>query len=230
MLFRSLDKPAFAAKTGVHEVLQVLQRVLVMGSAVWLVVIIAREKMKADREIMLLGWAVIPVVVFVGAQLWTYLSYYAILWPVLFLLPGAVVERGVPGGRAIPVTALALCLGSVLFMTEFYRFIEAKGGAHGTYGSGVGYKLQAARRLAGGQELYVQQRLVQMDQLGRAELAQIDLPFLVAMQGAPAAWPSNQMVLVYDANRANYRADEVPQLAKVPNETFGPMRLYFLEK
>ncbi len=140
------------------------------------------------------------------------------------------MQGGVFGERVLPGLALGLCLGSVAYQVALYRFLEEKGGAHGTYGTGVGYKLAAARRLAGAEALYEQQRFLQMDQLGRVEPAQIDLPFLVALQPGGSAWPTNQIVLVYDANRANYRPEQVPQLAGAPQESFGPLRLYFLTK
>ncbi len=230
-----LDKPAFAAQTGVLELLQMLQRIVTVGCVVWLLVVIAKEKWAARREIILVGWLAVPMLVFMVAQLWTYLSYYAIMWPVWFLVVGAVAQRlteagGAPGGRALPAVALGLCLGSVLYLLALCRFMESKGGAHGTYGTGVGYKLAAARRLAGGRELYEQQRFLQMDQLGRVEVAQVDLPFLVALQPGGSAFPTNQIVLVYDANRANYRPEDIPQLANAPHEAFGPLRLYFLTK
>ena len=231
-----LDKDAFVAATTLGEVPQVLQRLLVLAGVVWLIVVIIREKLRAQREIVLVGWLTVPVLVFMLAGLWTYLSYYAILLPGFFLVAGAVVER-CPAAKRKFLVALAgvLCLGSAVYLTDFYRFVASKGGAHGTYGTGVGYKLRAAdwlAQVAGANELYAQERLLQMDQLGRLELAQMDLPFLVAWrEHMPTRnLATNQFVLVYDANRANYDPERVPQLAGVPHETFGPMRLYLLSR
>lgn len=235
-----LDKPAWEQRAGLWEVLQAGQRWVALGCAVWLVVVVARERLAARRAILLLGLLAIPVAVFMVAGLWTYLSYYAILWPVWFLVVGEAVEAARASRwpwwqRGLPSVAFVLCVFSVVYMTDLYRFLRERGGAHGTYGTGVGYKLATARRLVGATNLWEQQRLLQMDRLGRVELAQIDLPFLIWLEtDRRAANPNlpaeHEVVLVYDANRANYRPEQIPQLATARSESFGPMRLFFVPR
>ncbi|MDW8343129.1 MAG: hypothetical protein RMM51_01395 [Verrucomicrobiae bacterium] len=235
-----LDKPKWEHRAGLWEMMQAVQRWLAFGCLVWLAIEVGRHQLTARRAIVLLGLLVVPVAVFMAASLWTYLSYYAILWPVWFLVVGEAVESARASRwpwlqRGLPAAALGLCALSVVYMVDLYRFIEERGGAHGTYGTGVGYKMEAARWLAGATNLWEQQRLLQMDRLGRVELAQIDLPFLIWLEterrGSSTNLPAaNEVVLVYDSNRANYRPEQVSQLTTVRSQSFGPMRLFFVPR
>lgn len=234
-----LDKPAWMERAGLWETMQAAQRWLALGCAVWLAVEVGRRRWEARRQIVWLGLLAVPVGVFMVAGLWTYLSYYAILWPVWFLVVGEAMEAARASRwpwlqRGLPAAGLLLCGLSVAYMGDLYRFLDHRGGAHGTYGTAVGYKLQAASRLAGATNLWEQQRLVQMDRLGRVELAQIDLPFLIWLETERRGVTTNpvggEVVLVYDGNRANYRPEQVPQLASVRSDSFGPLRLFYLSR
>jgi hypothetical protein len=84
-----------------------------------------------------------PLAVYFVAGLWTYLSYYVILYPVHFLVLGAL------GRRAVPLKDIAACralfvVGNVVFMLDVNRYLSRYGGAQGTYGSGLGFKQEAA--------------------------------------------------------------------------------------
>ena len=79
---------------------------------------------------------VVPVVVFTMAGLWTYLTYFAVLFPVHFLAYGAAAHRLKPA--ATWGITLALAAGNVVFMLDYYRFVERNGGAQGSAGTALG--------------------------------------------------------------------------------------------
>ena len=74
---------------------------------------------------------------------------------------------------------------------------------------------------------------MQMDQLGRLERPQNDLPFL-AMMKPPSSQgeeiPSNLAVMVIDENRCNFDPDGVAQLKQLAMQKFGPIRLYLVPR
>jgi len=210
--------------------LLLLQRVAFVAALVFLAARAIRERRANPGAWVLVLWCVVPVAVFVVAGLWTYLSYYAILFPAYFLVLGAVAER-LP--RPAIIAGAVLAAANVWFMVDCYRFLNRYGGAQGTYGTGLGYKVAAARYLAERAdvgELIRQQRLGQMDQLGRLELPQRDLPWLAGPSGRGSSLPTNTLVIVVDENRSNFDPPRVTQLASLPQTNFGPVRLYFLER
>jgi hypothetical protein len=215
-----------------------LQRLAFVAALAWLGVVSVKSRMKSDATILVL-WCVVPLAVFLFAGLWTYLSYYAILMPALFLVCGGAAEklRGAPGGRALPAVAGVLAAANVWFMADFYRYVGRYGGAQGTYGTGLGHKRAAAQWLAERadvEQLMGEGRLAQMDQLGRVEKPQLDLPWLAMISGKRLgegfALQTNEVVLVVDENRTNYDPKRIPELAGAPQTNFGPMRLYLIKR
>jgi len=220
--------------TSGSEWLLLLQRVAFVAALIFLAVLAVRAVRANPGAWVLVLWCVVPVAVFVAAGLWTYLSYYAILFPAHFLVLGAVAERL---RRPAIIAGAVLVAANVWFMADCYRFLSRYGGAQGTYGTGLGYKVAAARYLAERAdvpELVRQQRMGQMDQLGRLELPQLDLPWLAGLEkarlGGSLALPTNVMVIVVDENRTSYDVARVAQLANLPQTNFGPVRLYFMER
>lgn len=141
--------------------LLVLQRIAFVVALVWLGIVAVRsvEKWKVLKSEgrsawLLLLWAVIPILVFWAAGLWVYLTYFMILYPLHFLACGAAVEQlghdgAWPSKRLLVGAAVAFLLaGNMVFLLDFYRFVGQNGGAQGTFGSGIGYKQEAARFLA----------------------------------------------------------------------------------
>jgi hypothetical protein len=168
--------------------------------------------------------------VYLAAGLWTYLSYYVILYPAYFLVLGALARRAVPP-KILAVGMAAFVVGNIVYMLDVNRYLVQYGGAQGTYGSGLGYKQAAAEFAAAHadiRELVKENRLLQMDQWERAQPAQLDLPYLALLrdQGKPLA--TNQIMLVVDDNRTSFDASRVNFGATGTN--CGPMKVYVLNR
>jgi hypothetical protein len=193
-----------------------------------------RRQVTADEESkgawILVLWVVVPLAVYLVAGLWTYLSYYVILYPVYFVVLGALAQRAVPP-KILVAGIAAFVVGNIVFMLDVNRYLVQYGGAQGTYGSGLGFKQAAAEYVAArgdAQELVRESRLLQMDQLQRVEPAQLDLPFLATMLGQGKRLPTNSVVLVVDDNRTSFDASRVNFGGTGTN--FGPMHVYIINR
>jgi 4-amino-4-deoxy-L-arabinose transferase-like glycosyltransferase len=240
-----------------------VQRLAFVAALVWLAVGAVRgmKKLKVEDEAaraawILVLWFVVPVGVFVLAGLWTYLTYFAILFPVHFLACGAAARR-----LKLAVTAGivgVLAAANVVFMLDYYRFVGQNGGAQGTFGTALGIKQRAARYLAerGGERLRAdgetqlafatahsqeerealarkigQPQLVELNHEGKPELPQLEWPFLITQQPAGAgAWPTNTTVVLVDGNREALQPQQWQQLEQFPKTNFGPIRIYFVKQ
>lgn len=195
-----------------------------------------RRQVNADDESkrawILVLWFLVPLGVYLFAGLWTYLSYYVILYPVCFLVLGALSERVVPA-KILVAGVVAFVVGNIVFMLDVNRYLVQYGGAQGTYGSGLGFKQAAAEYVAArgnARELVKEDRLLQMDQWQRVEPAQLDLPFLATMhgQGPGGQLATNSIMLVVDDNRTSYDASRVNFGGTGTN--FGPVRVYIINR
>jgi hypothetical protein len=231
----------FESSLTLGDWLPTLQRLAFVASMVWFVVVVAkslktvfRRDVTADEESkkawILTLWFVVPLAVYVVAGLWTYSHYYVILYPVFFLVFGALGQRPVPVKVLIAVV-LVFVAGNVIFMLDVNRYLERYGGAQGTYGSGLDFKLAAAEFLAARADtdkLVKENRLLQMDHWQRAEPAQLDLPFLAMLQSHGDQLATNSIVLIVDDNRTSFDASQVNFGGASTN--FGPMRVYFINR
>jgi len=231
----------FASSLTMGDWLPTLQRLAFLGALIWFAVIAAksfktvfRRDVTADEDAkqawILALWFVVPLAVYFVAGLWTYLSYYVILYPVYFLVLGALGRRAVPLKILLSVIALFV-VGNVVFMLDVNRYLSRYGGAQGTYGSGLGFKQEAAAFLAARADtdkLVKENRLLQMDHWQRAEPAQLDLPFLAMLQGHGDQLGTNTIVLIVDDNRTSFEASQVNFGGASTN--FGPMRVYVMNK
>ena len=243
----------FAHHTAFIARLLALQRWLFAGSLGWLAWQAAQTIRRRNKfpwvgvetdevglgKWLLIVWFVVPLAVFSGAGLWTYLSYYVILYPVHFLVCGVLAQNllakpTVRSGAAIAVSVFLVA--NAWFMLDFNRFVARRGGAQGGYGTGLFYKQAAARFLAentDAKQLIEGGRLIQMDQWGKAEAPQLDLPLLTKLaetSTSPVTLATNTTVLVIDENRTNFDPHEQPQLQALAHTNFGPMRLYFIPR
>jgi hypothetical protein len=229
------------------------QRIAFVAAFVWLVVTAVRRKEWKSASWILAVWLVVPVVVFYMAGLWTYLTYFAILFPVHFLVLGAV---DLPRKVLLPVAGVFV-VANVVFMLNYYAFVGRNGGAQGTFGTALGVKQQAARYLAeqGGERLreecdaqlalataqtreeraaiaekLKEPMLIELNHEGRGELPQLEWPLLIlqAGRGGDAA-PTNTIVLV-DGNREALQPQQWQQLAQFPGTNFGPIKIYFVKR
>ena len=209
---------------------------------------------------ILVLWVVVPLAVFAVTGLWTYLTYFVILYPVHFLACGWVAERTVRLAKpTITYTAAAvLVAANIVFLMDYYSFVGKNGGAQGTFGTALGIKQQAARFLAergGGRlqaesetqvrlmlartqeernrlsESLTQPMLLELNHEGKVELPQLEWPLLVSQEPAGSgAWPTNQTALLVDGNREALQAQQWQQLASYPSTNFGPIRIYFVSR
>ncbi len=227
-----------------------LQRLAFVVAFGWLLVI-AVKGVRAGKVTedpvrtawILVVWVVVPVAVFTGAGLWTYLTYFAILFPVHFLACGAAAQRLKP----VVVWSLAVLLaaGNVVFMLDYYRFVDRNGGAQGSAGTALGHKLAAAQFLAeqGGARLHTecesqlaqapirQPQLIEFNHDGKPELPQLEWPLLIAQQPTGAGgWPTNLTVFMVDGNREAFPPQLSQQLGQLPGTNFGPIKLYLVKR
>jgi hypothetical protein len=257
----------FSKGFSVLDALLALQRIAFVAILIWLAVLSVRglKKWKVEDEAarsrwILLLWFIVPLAVFWVAGLWTYLTYFVVLYPMHFLAFGAGVE--LVARKVKPVIAYVavaiLATGNVLFMLDYYRFVQQNGGAQGTFGTALGTKQQVARYLAeqGGERLRAgcetqlafataptqeeraalgrkigQPQLVELNHEGQAELPQLEWPLLVTQQPTgQGAWPTNMTVLLVDGNREALQPQQWQQLEQWPKTNFGPIRIYFVKR
>ncbi len=135
-----------------------LQRLAFLAALVWFCVVAAKSvKMLLQREVtaddeskrawILVLWFIVPLGVYLVAGLWTYLSYYVILYPVFFLMFGALSPRVVPAKLLVGAMAVFVA-GNIFFTLDVDAYLSRYGGAQGTYGSGLGFKQAAAKFVA----------------------------------------------------------------------------------
>ena len=144
----------------------------------------------------------------------------------------------------LPLAGL-LAAGNVVFMLDYYRFVEGNGGAQGSAGTALGSKLVAARYLAeqGGARLQTecesqlaqmparQPLLVEFNHDGKPELPQLEWPLLITQQPTGTGpWPTNLTVLMVDGNREAFPPQLWQQLGQLPGTNFGPIKLYFVKR
>ena len=183
---------------------------------------------ESKKAWILVLWFIVPLAVYLVAGLWTYLSYYVILYPVYFLAFGALGQRALPA-KILIAGVVVFAAGNVIFMLDLNRYLSRYGGAQGTYGSGLGFKEEAAEFVAARADagkLVAENRLLQMDHWQRAEPAQLDLPFLAMLRDHGDQLGTNSVVLVVDDNRTSFDASRVNFGGLSTN--FGPMRVYVI--
>jgi len=218
-----------------------VQRLAFLAALMWFCVVVAKSLKtvfcrdatadeESKRACILVLWFIVPLAVYLVAGLWTYLSYYVILYPMYFLMFGALSQRAVPV-KILIVVIVAFVGGNVIFMLDVNRYLSRYGGAQGTYGSGLGFKRTAAGFVTAHADagiLFKENRLLQMDHWQRAEPAQLDLPFLAMLKGTGDRSGTNLLVLVVDDNRTSFDAGRVNFGGL--NTNFGPMRIYLINK
>jgi len=231
----------FESSLTMSDWLPATQRLAFLAALVWFCVVVAkslravlRREVTADEESkrawILALWFVVPLGVYLVAGLWTYLSYYVILYPVHFLIFGALGQRALPAKIVIAGVAIFV-VGNVIFMLDANRYLNRYGGAQGTYGSGLGFKREAAEFVSARADvdrLFKENRLLQMDHWQRVEPAQLDVPFLAMLHGQGGQLGTNSLVLVVDDNRTSFDASRVNFGGLSTN--FGPMRIYVISR
>lgn len=231
----------FESSLTLGDWLPAVQRLAFLAALVWFCVVAAKSVkavfqrvVTADEESkrawILVLWFIVPLGVYLVAGLWTYLSYYVILYPVFFLIFGALSQRAVPV-KILVAGVAAFLVGNVVFTLDVNAYLSRYGGAQGTYGSGLGFKEAAAKFVATQADtdrLVKENRLLQMDHWQRAAPAQLDLPFLAMMHEHADVLATNSVVLVVDDNRTSFDASRVNFGGASTN--FGPMRVYLINR
>ena len=261
-------KPGYFAELSIPvDWFLLLERLLFVAALIWVAVSalkcvrgwkVAEDAGRATWILML--WFVVPFGVFAVTGLWTYLTYFVILYPVHFLACGWVAEQTVRRVKpAVTYIAVAvLVAANVVFMLDYYAFVGKNGGAQGTFGTALGIKQQVARFLAGqgGERLRAeseaqlrltrartpeernrlvqslgQPMLLELSHEGQAELPQLEWPLLVAQEPVgQGTWPANMTVLLVDGNREALQPQQWQQLAQYPGTNFGPIRIFFVNR
>jgi hypothetical protein len=202
------------------------------------------EDAEARIGLILVAWVAGTLAVFYVTKLWTLLLYYVILYPTHFWVLGILFRDALRKAKAVGVRSLIvgglilILAGNLVYLQDMYRFLTVHGGAFGTYGSGLGYKTQAARFLLENtdvKQLQADQRLGQMDQFGRLEPPQEDLPYLLRLEShrvarSNDAIPTNTVVVLVDDNRSYFTPEQWGQLTSMPQTNFGPIRLFFAKR
>ncbi len=218
-----------------------LQRLAFVVALAWLLIVAVRRKEWKSPTWILVLWIGVPLAVFFVAGLWTYLTYFVILYPMHFLVCGAAAERIKQRSVVIGVASVMVA-GGVVFMLDYYRFVGQNGGAQGTFGTALGCKQQAARYLAkqGGvtlreeceaqlaQSSSRQPMLIELNHEGRPELPQLEWPLLITQ--ATAGGQSTGTIVLVDGNREALRPEQWQQLAQYPMTNFGPIKIYFVKR
>ena len=99
-------------------------------------------------------WVIMPVLFFGVSGLRTYLSYFALVMPVAFLLIAWAIDAGqrrVSWRIAKPVLWLLFGLivaGELTYTYRLYDFLDRQGGAWGTYGVVYRHKVDLCNRIA----------------------------------------------------------------------------------
>jgi hypothetical protein len=218
------------------------------------------EGEESRRCWILILWVVVPLLVFTVAGLWTYLTYFAILFPVHFIVCGVGADylaRHIKPAAVYAIVA-AFAIANIIFMMDYFRFVDAHGGAQGTFGTALGYKQDAARFLAeqGGAKLQRecrleldiatartqqdrvelgqklgQPQLMELGHRGSPELPQWEFPLLITQQPAgPEELPTNEVVMLVDGNREALQPEQWRQLGQLPSTNFGPIKIYFVKR
>lgn len=214
---------------GIWDGVLLLQRLVFVVALIWLGIEVAKAKFKT-APIILIAWLVLPVGVFYVGGLWTYLTYFAILYPAHFLVCGEAGRRLKPA--AVCVVAGVLAVANIGFMLEYYRFVDANGGAQGTFGTALGHKQAAARYLAerGGAALRAeceaqlaqnpsrQPMLLEMTHEGKPDWPQLEWPLLI-MQATPGTGSLTNRLVIIDGNRQAFASP-------APMTNFGPIKIY----
>jgi hypothetical protein len=233
---------------GIWDGVLVVQRLAFVAALVWLGVEAGRSRLKPSPRdaatsssqqtapTIFLAWLVLPVVVFYVGGLWTYLTYFAILYPAHFLVCGEAGRKLKPA--AVCVIAGVFAVANAAYLLEYYRFVDASGGAQGTFGTALGYKQQAARYLVdkvSGDECAAQlaqrpverPKFMELNHEGRPEHPQLEWPLLITQAGVSGN-PTGTVILV-DGNREALRPEMWAQLRQFPTTNFGPISLFFVK-
>jgi hypothetical protein len=221
------------------------QRILFAIAIVFLAVRAVKKKLRGEpTATILVLWTVVPLVVFWLAGLWTYMSYFVILYPAHFLAVAVLTQFSAEQFRkwfaigAVYAVFVVILAWNVAFVRDFYAFVDKNGGAHGSYGTVLRDKLDAARWLAARadvKKLMEEQRLLQMDHFGQFSLPQQDLPYLTQSEAKISAQnplPQNVVVVVVDKNRVGFSDEQWKFLdEKWPQHVeFGALRLYLAQR
>lgn len=203
-------------------------------------------------------WVAVPLGVFALGRVWVFLPYFVILYPIYFVASGLLAARLMSFKHSLwwvaPLAVVAMLVGNVVYLNDYYRFVGQNGGAQGSQGTGLGYKQAAAAWLAerGGVRLQQESRtqialaisrdpaervrlaaqlsqptLLQLNSEDRARLPELEWPWLIA-QAAPGSGQlaTNTAVLIVDGNREALQPEQLEQLQPFERVTFGPVQLY----
>jgi len=268
-------KPYFTQTLTAGHWLLTLQQLWFAIALAWLAVVAFRAVRgwrvgteTGKRAWILVLWFTVPLAVFTLGRVWMFLPYLVILYPVHFLASGVLTEKLISLQRpaempqrqrplpwVVVAMVVAMLAGNVVYLNDYYRFVARNGGAQGSQGTGLGFKLAAAKFLGerGGNRLHEesetqialalsrdpvertrlaaqlsQPTLLQLNYEAQAKLPELEWPFLIAqVPPGPGELPTATAVLIVDGNREALQPSQLTQLKQFKRVTFGPVRLYF---
>jgi len=189
------------------------------------------------RLTVLFLWVIMPVIFFSAVGLRTYLSYFSLTMPAIFLVLAWALDSaqrffssrggiGVVVQRGLWVVFALVTLGQFAYVEDLYGFLQREGGARGTYGVVYEYKADLARRIA--DDARTADPIMSRDWPPKTPVEN-DIQYLVTMdlQGRslpPQTGGPQTAFVVVDTRFRDPNEPEPPP--NVPVQSFGPLRLY----
>lgn len=244
-----LSTADFVAQDGVSKTLITLVKLLFVCAMVAAGVVVVRGArasprfpyfdLSHERPLAVLWlWVLTPVVFFGLVGLRTYLSYYALTFPVTVLLMAWAIDagqrffqsRGSVGksvASALWVVFAVVVIGQFLYVQKLYGFLEEQGGARGTYGVVYKHKVDLCKRIA--EVAQTPNPIMSRDWPPKTPV-ESDIQYLVWTylndRTLPPALPGvPQTAFVVVDTRFRPPNDPEP-LPGMPVRAFGPLRLY----
>jgi len=245
-----LSTTDFLAQAGLLKAGVTLGKLLFVAALLTVAVAVARRArpsptfpyfdLSSDpRLTVLLLWVLMPVVFFSLTGLRSYLSYFALTLPAVFLLMAWLIDTGTRyfrlqgsallRGVGVPVLWIvfgAMWLSQLTQVMELYGYLEREGGARGTYGVVYGEKRLLVERIA--QEAQVTNPIVSRDWPPQTPVEN-DLQYMLRRQlehrSLPENLPAGQTQTAFVVIDARFETPKEP-LTNMQFEPFGPLHLY----
>ncbi len=191
---------------------------------------------------LLFLWVTAPLAFFTLSGMRSYLSYFAVVFPAVFLLVAWALDQcarflserapgtlGQSAGVGVAALVTVLALGETAYLNEFYRFIDQNGGPRGVIG--VPYKYQVALADSIARAASTANPLISEDWPPKTPVHR-GIQYLVWLRlrdrplpTAPPIGQSQTAFVVLDT-RFGLPTKLSDALAAQPFQTFGSLRLY----
>jgi hypothetical protein len=243
-----LSTAQFNAEDGLMKALVKTVKLLFLCALVMLAVTVIREGRAAarfpcidlasePRLTVLFLWVTMPVIFFSAVGLRTYLSYFSLTMPAIFLVTAWGLDSaqrffssrsgvGATVARGLWVVFALVVLGQFAYVEKLYGYLEREGGARGTYGVVYEHKVALAKHIADAAQ--TANPIMSLDWPPKTPV-ESDIQYLVEMdlegRSLPPQTGGPQTAFVVVDTR--FRDPNEPEpLPNIPAQAFGPLRLY----